>query len=307
MRVLIAYGSKHGGTRGIAHLLAQGLEARGHEVRVQPARERTPLEGYDAVIVGGALYANRWHPAARRFVARNVTALRRRPVWFFSSGPLDDSAERTVIEPAPQVAALIERVGALGHVTFGGRLAADSSGFPAQAMAKTMAGDFRNPARIDDWAAALATAVGTARSGYHQVPGASGWGRTLAYGFGAWAFTAAIRAAALGLFGPGAAFVLTAIFGPAAFIAAAWACFGGRTYLTPFHTAAAMVLLGGVLDLALIALTPAFAPFRDLGVMVLPALVLAAAWATGEVKMMIPRPSGKAGAASAPLTPATGS
>jgi menaquinone-dependent protoporphyrinogen oxidase len=34
-----------------------------------------PLDGVDAVAVGGALYANKWHKAARRFVRRHRAEL----------------------------------------------------------------------------------------------------------------------------------------------------------------------------------------------------------------------------------------
>ena len=86
---------------------------------------RTPLlalEGIDTVAGAGALYANRWHRDARRFVRRNTAALRELPVWLVSSGPLSDSAEHQEIPPTRQVAKLAKRVGARGHVTFGGRL-----------------------------------------------------------------------------------------------------------------------------------------------------------------------------------------
>ena len=42
------------------------------------------------MIVGGALYAFRWHKDARRFVKRHADELAGRPTYFFSSGPLDD-------------------------------------------------------------------------------------------------------------------------------------------------------------------------------------------------------------------------
>jgi flavodoxin len=92
MRVLVTFGSKRGGTEGLAQWLAASLSATGHDVDVRPAYEPDGLELYDAVIVGGALYANRWHKSARRFVQRHADELSRMPVWFFSSGPLDDRA-----------------------------------------------------------------------------------------------------------------------------------------------------------------------------------------------------------------------
>jgi menaquinone-dependent protoporphyrinogen oxidase len=76
-------------------------------------------------------------------------------VWLFSSGPLNGSAAEA-IPPVPQVRELLERIGARGHVTFGGRLAADAKGFPASAMARANAGDWRDPAQIRGWAAEVA-------------------------------------------------------------------------------------------------------------------------------------------------------
>ena len=108
------------------------------------------------VVVGGGLYANRWQKHARKFVKRNTRALRDLPVWFFSSGPLDDSATETEIPPTKQVRKLMDRVGAEGHMTFGGRLEADVKGFPAGAMAKENAGDWRDPEHIGAFAEKIA-------------------------------------------------------------------------------------------------------------------------------------------------------
>jgi menaquinone-dependent protoporphyrinogen oxidase len=119
---------------------------------VAPARLVGELGDPAAVIIGGAVYASRWHPDARRFVKRHTAELRRRPTYFFSSGPLDDSAAQGEIPPVRGVAKLMARVGARGHVTFGGRLSPEAQGFPASAMAKKSAGDWRDPDRVAAWA-----------------------------------------------------------------------------------------------------------------------------------------------------------
>jgi menaquinone-dependent protoporphyrinogen oxidase len=155
MHILVTYGSKMGGTAGIAELVGQALTDAGFQADVRPVSEGDNIEAYDAVIVGGALYSGRWHRAARRFIKRHTGALRERPVWLFSSGPLNGSAAGA-IPPVPQVDELLERIGARGHVTFGGRLPANAKGFPASAMAKTHAGDWRDPERIRAWAAGVA-------------------------------------------------------------------------------------------------------------------------------------------------------
>jgi menaquinone-dependent protoporphyrinogen oxidase len=152
MRVLVSFGSKRGGTAGLAAMIGDALTEAGCDAVVRPAKEVDQLDGVDAVIVAGALYANRWHRDARRFVRRNASALRQLPAWLVSSGPLDDSAEQRDIPPTVQVAKLVALVGARGHVTFGGRLEPDAKGFPASAMAKKMAGDWRSPAQVRRWA-----------------------------------------------------------------------------------------------------------------------------------------------------------
>jgi len=136
MRVLITFGSTRGGTQGLAQMVADGLRQEGLIVDVLPPSQVMRLDDYDAVVVGGALYASRWHKAARRFVKRHMAELRQRPTYFFSSGPLDDSASRADIPPVKGVMALMDRTGARGHVTFGGRLSPYARGFPASAMAK---------------------------------------------------------------------------------------------------------------------------------------------------------------------------
>ncbi len=145
MRILIAYGSKRGGTEGLAEVIAETLSYADHDVIVRDARKVEDIDPFDAVIVGGALYAFRWHRHARRFVQRHVEELRRVPVWFFSSGPLDDSATQGDIAPTPQVRRLMQGVHARGHSTFGGRLAPDAGGFIARKMVEGgHGGDFRD-------------------------------------------------------------------------------------------------------------------------------------------------------------------
>ncbi len=156
MRALVTYGSKMGGTRGLAEWLADELNADGVATDVLPADEARDLDDYDAVVVGGSLYAFRWHKDARRFVKRNAKALQGKAVWFFSSGPLDDSAADHEIAPIRGVSALMHRVDARGHHTFGGRLPADAKGFPAASMARDHAGDWRDRGQVEAWADEIA-------------------------------------------------------------------------------------------------------------------------------------------------------
>jgi menaquinone-dependent protoporphyrinogen oxidase len=150
MKVLVVYGSERGGTAGLAHLIGTAFQRHGWAAEVRDAAMAGPLDA-DLVIVGGALYMNRWHRDARRFVAAHQRELLDLPVWLFSSGPLDDSARAGDLAPVGQVQAAAVRVEAHGHMTFGGRLEEHPKGFLARQMAKKLAGDWRDPVQVEEW------------------------------------------------------------------------------------------------------------------------------------------------------------
>jgi menaquinone-dependent protoporphyrinogen oxidase len=154
--VLVAYGSTRGGTREIAEAIAETMLNEGIDVELADAADIRDVFAYDAVIIGGALYMGRWHRAARKLVKAEANALRMRPVWLFSSGPLDASANVRDLPPTHQVENLMSRIAARRHVVFGGRLERDAKGFPASAMAKKMAGDWRDWHQIRGWAKQVA-------------------------------------------------------------------------------------------------------------------------------------------------------
>ncbi|HTP24070.1 MAG TPA: flavodoxin domain-containing protein, partial [Anaeromyxobacteraceae bacterium] len=70
MRVLVTWGSKRGGTEGIARVIGARLIEAGHEPVLVPAKAALRERSFEAAIIGGALYANRWHRDARRLVWR---------------------------------------------------------------------------------------------------------------------------------------------------------------------------------------------------------------------------------------------
>ncbi|MFG3283363.1 flavodoxin domain-containing protein [Streptomyces sp. NPDC048111] len=152
-RVLVAYGTRHGATAGIAKQIGMTLREDGLDAVVLPADDVDDVRGYDAVVLGGALYAGRWSRKAKRCAERNVDYLKHRPVWLFSSGPLDRSAEEHDIPPVRAVAHQMERLGARQHATFGGSITEYTPGLVAKALARQgKGGDFRNPERIRAWA-----------------------------------------------------------------------------------------------------------------------------------------------------------
>jgi menaquinone-dependent protoporphyrinogen oxidase len=293
MRVLVTFGSKNGGTAGIAQIIGDELRRSGFDVTVCPATRVDRIDAFQAVIVGGALYANRWHRDARRFVARHAAALRRVPVWMFSSGPLDDSASHETIPPSSQVRALMHRIGARDHVTFGGRLAPDVRGFPASAMAKSHAGDWRDPDRIRSWANEIAMILPTARPGaVVRDPGRT-IPRLLAHAAAGWAATAAFTLLLLALWDVRAAIVFRSVAMPAAYAGIAWHYFKRDGAREPLPAALSLVGVAAVLDLVVFA--GFFEPRVLFGGVVAPllpfALAFTAAWAIGWLRSTMPWPT----------------
>ncbi|MFD5619115.1 flavodoxin domain-containing protein [Streptomyces yangpuensis] len=70
-RVLIAYGTKHGATAGIAEQIGRTLREDGLDAVVLPADDVHDVRAYDAVVLGGSLYAVTG--AARPGTARSAT------------------------------------------------------------------------------------------------------------------------------------------------------------------------------------------------------------------------------------------
>jgi menaquinone-dependent protoporphyrinogen oxidase len=78
-------------------------------------------------------------------------------VWLFSSGPPDTSAAAGDIAPVAQVQEIARRLEAQGHMTFGGWLSPDATGFVAHSMAKKYAGDYRDPTQVAAWVHQIVT------------------------------------------------------------------------------------------------------------------------------------------------------
>jgi len=88
MKILVAYASKHGATRGIAEHISQTLERTGLDVTLQPVKNAGPIDAYDAFVIGSAAYLGGWMGEATAFVRQHRNLLAHRPVWLFSSGPV---------------------------------------------------------------------------------------------------------------------------------------------------------------------------------------------------------------------------
>lgn len=160
MKVLVTAASKHGSTMEIGLKIEEVLVRAGLEATLVLPDRITDLTGYDAVILGSAVYAGRWLAPAKQFVSRNLSGLLARPVWLFSSGPIGESG-KPAEEPA-EVARIREATGAREHRLFSGRLAKRDLGIGEKAifsLLRVPEGDFRSWTEIEAWATTIAAAL----------------------------------------------------------------------------------------------------------------------------------------------------
>jgi menaquinone-dependent protoporphyrinogen oxidase len=178
--VLVVTASRHGSTAEIGDVLARTLRecdagrSAGLDAIAMPMDQRPDPGPFSAVLLGSAVYAGRWLEPARHYAADHAVALRTRPTWLFSSGPIG-SPPFPSDEPH-DVAPLTRLIGARGSVVFPGRLDKERLAFGERAMVTAMRaplGDFRNWDAVHTWAGAVAGQVVAAiakRAVSHPAP-----------------------------------------------------------------------------------------------------------------------------------------
>ena len=156
-KVLVAYASRMGSTAEIADAVADQLRSHGLEVVTTPCSTAPDPAGFDAVLIGSAVYATRWMKSARRFLREHQAVLAARATWLFESGPTGDLSERRHESPAA-VIRLAREVGSPPVEVFGGNLDPARATTPiAKWVANSdMAGDYRDWKQIRRWADEIA-------------------------------------------------------------------------------------------------------------------------------------------------------
>ncbi len=102
MKVLVAYASKYGATKGIAERIGGKLRQMSQDVDVRSVDSIGEVDGYGAFVIGSAVYTGSWLPEATQFVRRHQATFSARPVWLFSSGPLGANVQAPEGHEQPQ-------------------------------------------------------------------------------------------------------------------------------------------------------------------------------------------------------------
>ncbi|GAA1978866.1 flavodoxin domain-containing protein [Catenulispora subtropica] len=166
MRVLVAYASDHGSTRGLAERIGSVLAGQGLQAEVRSFSSVDAPVGYDAFVLGSAVHDQKWLPAAQDFIHEHAEALARRPVWLFSVGmpgalrwPLSQFATAEEPKLLAQFEGVIRPV---AHRLFSGVIAPGHLPGTGRVLFKAIGGrygDYRNWPEIEAWARQIAAAV----------------------------------------------------------------------------------------------------------------------------------------------------
>lgn len=154
-RILVSAGSKYGSTREIGERIGEVLRDMGHTVDVMDPNEVGDLDGYEAVVLGSAVYAGHWVPSAIELAHRIADS--GIATWLFSSGPVGDPPKPD--EDPVDVADIYESTSALEHRVFAGKIDKSKLGFAEKAImvaVRAPEGDFRDWDQITTWATEIA-------------------------------------------------------------------------------------------------------------------------------------------------------
>jgi menaquinone-dependent protoporphyrinogen oxidase len=160
MRVLVSAATKYGATAEIAQAIGDVLRDRGLDSAVVPPEQVEGVDGYDAVVLGSAVYAGHWLKPARELAGRLGGELAKRPVWLFSSGPVGNPPKPQ--EDPVDVAEVLAATGAREHRVLAGKLVRKQLSFPERAIVSALRvpdGDFRDWTEVRRWAAGIAEAL----------------------------------------------------------------------------------------------------------------------------------------------------
>ena len=161
-RVLVSAASRHGATAEIAQAIGQALSEQGLTVTVIPPGDVRSLDGYDAVIIGSAVYMGHWLDPAKELVNRFRGALTDRPVWLFSSGQVGKPSSKlaqSMDQDPVDLPGIFEATRACDHRRFAGKLDRKVLSLPQRTsllVFRGLNGDFRDWADIRQWAKGIA-------------------------------------------------------------------------------------------------------------------------------------------------------
>ena len=160
MKILLTSSSRHGTTDEVAAVIAEQLRTAGLEVVQARPEDVTDVEGYDAFVLGSAVYMTRWTDEAVDFTRRFSGALRGRPVWAFSVG-LSGLPKGKMADPN-RIGPVLLSIEPEDHITFPGRVDPGALNVRERTIARlggATEGDFLDLDAVRAWGASIAATL----------------------------------------------------------------------------------------------------------------------------------------------------
>jgi menaquinone-dependent protoporphyrinogen oxidase len=168
-RVLVAYATKHHSTGEIAFAIAEVLrEFEQLTVDFESVESVTGITGYDAIVLGSAVYMGQWQAGAADFLKRHEQELAQQAVWLFSSGPIGEGDPKVLMKGWVFPEALqpyVDHIKPRDITLFHGKLERDWLNIFEKAAVKFIGanvGDSRDWNMIRGWAQEIAQALTSA-------------------------------------------------------------------------------------------------------------------------------------------------
>ncbi|MHC1781844.1 MAG: flavodoxin domain-containing protein [Anaerolineaceae bacterium] len=121
-RILVAYASQAGSTRGIAEAITKTLTEKGLTVDTISMKDVKSLEGYSTVVAGSAIRGSKWLAEATQFLNRFQQELSRKSVYAFyvcmalTMASMKNQDHSLLLAPIRRVAAIAGECGFAGAV-----------------------------------------------------------------------------------------------------------------------------------------------------------------------------------------------
>lgn len=160
MKILLVSSSRHGSTAEVAEAIAERLRAAGLDVDLASPQDVQDVSGYDAFVLGSAVYMTHWTPEAVDFTKRFAEDLRHKPVWAFSVG-LSGLPKGEISDPH-RIGPVLLSIDPKDHVTFAGRFDPARLSLRERSIARmggASEGDFRDFEAVTSWADAIAATL----------------------------------------------------------------------------------------------------------------------------------------------------
>jgi menaquinone-dependent protoporphyrinogen oxidase len=169
--VLVAFGTRHDSTRGIAAAVADVLRGAGITVSFMPVDAVGDLGHVRAAVLGSVVWDGEWLPGACDFLLAHERDLAAIPTWLFASGPLDHVPAGVEADLPDDLVDVIGRIGPRDVALFAGATQPHHLASGLRLLTKLARSDIRDHR---DWAAIERWANGIRDGLLAEPPGALG-------------------------------------------------------------------------------------------------------------------------------------